>query len=101
MQAIKNLVLTTPGEKPFLPGFGGGITEFLFENLTPEAVASLSTRIEYALSLYEPRVIFQSIEIDESRMDSNNVILNLNYRLVGEPDGAQTRSAQIELIRAI
>ena len=101
VQSIKNLVLTSLGEKPFIPGFGGGVADFLFENITPETVADLSNNVEYALKLYEPRVVFEGIEIDESKMDTGNVFLNLKYRLVGEPSGAQTRSAEIELVRAI
>ena len=101
VQAIKNLVLTSPGEKPFLPSFGGGVTNFLFENISPETVSELSRNIEYALKLYEPRVVFDSLEINESKMDSNNVFIDLKYQLVGEPTGTQTRSATIELVRAI
>ena len=32
-QSVKNIVLTNPGEKPFRPFYGAGLTQFLFENV--------------------------------------------------------------------
>ena len=33
LQALQNLLLTRPGEKPFIPDFGTNIVDMLFENL--------------------------------------------------------------------
>ena len=33
INAVKHLILTTPGERPFQPNLGTGIRKLLFENL--------------------------------------------------------------------
>ena len=98
-QAVRNLILTTPGEKPFLPDFGGGVVNLLFDTLTPEIVASINSSIRYSLEVYEPRVIFDEVIFDESKLDSNNLLLEIRYFLRNDP--ATVQSVTIEIERAI
>ena len=98
-QAVRNIILTSPGEKPFLPDFGGGVTELLFDNLTPNIVAAINANIKYSLDVYEPRVIFDEVIFDESKMDSNNLLLEIRYFLKNDP--ATIQSVAIEIERAI
>jgi|TARA_R100000388_G_scaffold27500_1_gene21440 phage baseplate assembly protein W len=99
VQSIKNLVLTNPGEKPFEPGFGGGLSSLLFETLTPEVIGRVNSLVRYNLTLYEPRVEFESLEIDDSKIDSNNVFINLSYRILENRE--IVRTVQIQVERAI
>ena len=98
-QAVRNLILTTPGEKPFLPDFGGGVVNLLFDTLTPETVASINSSIRYSLEVYEPRVTFDEVIFDESKLDSNNLLLEIRYFLRNDP--ATVQSVTIEIERAI
>ena len=98
-QAVRNLILTTPGEKPFLPDFGGGVVNLLFDTLTPETVAAINSSIRYSLEVYEPRVIFDEVIFDESKLDSNNLLLEIRYFLRNDP--ATVQSVTIEIERAI
>jgi phage baseplate assembly protein W len=98
-QAVRNLILTTPGEKPFLPDFGGGVVNLLFDTITPETVASINSSIRYSLEVYEPRVIFDEVIFDESKLDSNNLMLEIRYFLRNDP--ATVQSVAIEIERAI
>ena len=98
-QAVRNLILTTPGEKPFLPDFGGGVVDLLFDTLTPETVAAINSSIRYSLEVYEPRVIFDEVIFDESKLDSNNLFLEIRYFLRNDP--ATVQSVTIEIERAI
>ena len=41
-QAVKNLILTVPGEKPFQPNVGSRISELLFEPLDPFTADSIA-----------------------------------------------------------
>jgi phage baseplate assembly protein W len=75
VQSIKNLMLTAPGEKPFEPGFGGGLSSLLFETMTPEVIGRVNSLVRYNLTVYEPRVEFESLEIDDSKIESNNVFI--------------------------
>ena len=75
------------------------MTELLFDNLTPNIVAAINANIKYSLDVYEPRVIFDEVIIDESKMDSNNLLLEIRYFLRNDP--ATIQSVAIEIERAI
>ena len=44
-QAVKNLILTVPGEKPFQPNVGSRISELLFEPLDPFTADSIKEEV--------------------------------------------------------
>ena len=62
-QNIKNVILTSPGERVMIPDFGVGIRRFLFENDTPEASAELRSRILTQLATYMPSVVVKELEV--------------------------------------
>ena len=62
-QNIKNVILTSPGERVMLPEFGVGIRRFLFENDTPEAIAELRSTIVRQLETYMPAVVIKELEV--------------------------------------
>ncbi len=62
-QNIKNVILTSPGERVMIPDFGVGIRRFLFENDTPEASAELRSRIVTQLATYMPSVVVKELEV--------------------------------------
>ena len=55
-RAVRNIILTTPGEKFFDPDFGSNINEILFENVSEITADSIKEEIENSLQNYEPRV---------------------------------------------
>ena len=102
LQALQNLLLTRPGEKPFIPNFGTNIVDMLFENLnSPLTLATLNDLISYSINEYEPRIIFIGADIDSTKIDSNNIFLDIEYSMVGEPEGeGRARTVTVQLIRA-
>lgn len=54
-QAIRNLLLTDSGERPFQPNLGGNIRAMLFDNMTPQTIVSVRERIKETIEAYEPR----------------------------------------------
>tara|TARA_B100000902_G_C27295683_1_gene909751 strand:- start:1941 stop:2324 length:384 start_codon:yes stop_codon:yes gene_type:complete len=62
-QNIKNVILTSPGERVMIPDFGVGIRRFLFENDTPESIAELRSRIVTQLATYMPSVVIRELEV--------------------------------------
>tara|TARA_Y100001937_G_scaffold128474_1_gene205301 strand:- start:742 stop:1170 length:429 start_codon:yes stop_codon:yes gene_type:complete len=102
-QSIKNIVLTSVGEKPFNRSFGGNLVDLLFDNVADDKVLSgLFNQIQYTLQVHEPRVVLDNIDVDTSNMDRNMLSLDLGYILAGEPKGetGTIRSLTIELRRA-
>ena len=54
-RAVRNLVLTDPGEKLFRPYLATGVKESMFENLGPDTDYIMKSKIESIIRNYEPR----------------------------------------------
>mgnify|MGYP003145831788 FL=1 len=74
----------------------------LFENLnSPLTSANLNDIMRYAIQEYEPRIDFLGVDIDSTKIDSNNIFLDIEYSMVGEPEGeGRARTVTVQLIRA-
>lgn len=77
-QAIKNLILTDPGERLMQPYIGGGIRQLLFENLTPGTLKLIEDRIITTIETYEPRA--ELIDVTASSIiDDNKVSIVVRF----------------------
>lgn len=86
-QAIRNLFLTNPFEKPFDPHYGLGVEKMLFElaDLSDGLLANtLSRKIREMIYNYEPRVIIDNLTVSP-RMDANTVDIALTYHTAVAP----------------
>ena len=83
-QAIKNLVLTTPGEKPFQPLVGSKVTDLLFEPLDAFTADTIRDEIINTINQYEPRVELNSVVVTPFEA-SNKLNIAIEYRVVGLP----------------
>ena len=83
-QAIKNLILTVPGEKPFSPLVGSRVYELLFEPLDPFTLDSIYEEIINTINNHEPRV--ELINVDLTPYYENNKIhVTVEYQVIGVP----------------
>lgn len=82
--AVKNIVLTKPGEKLFEPNFGSRVTDLLFEPFDVIVQDQMKTEIRGALSLYEPRIEVQNVNVN-SLESSYDLEVTIEYRIIGEP----------------
>ncbi len=81
-ELIQVVLLTQPGERLMLSGFGGKLRSFLFE---PNSVATrqrIQEEIESTLSLWEPRITVQSVSVDPDSDDPRAAVATLQYQLV-------------------
>ena len=83
-QSVKNIVLTTPGEKPFQPNFGSNVSQMLFEPLDPFLVDSIHSEILNTLQQHEPRIKITSLE-GVPDYDDNAITVDLEYQIIGLP----------------
>lgn len=83
-QAVKNLVLTEPGEKLFNPNFGSKVAKLLFEPLDPFLVDSLQSEILNTIKNYEKRVTVTNLEC-QPNYDDNSIEVTLEYQIIGLP----------------
>ena len=81
-RAVRNIVLTTPGEKFFDPDFGSSISEILFENVDDITAVSIEDEIKSCLDNYEPRVELIDVNVD-ANFDENQFDVIITYRIVG------------------
>lgn len=79
--SVKNIILTGNYERPFQPEFGGGITNFLFENLDEPTLYVAEYKLSTAIELYEPRVIVESISFAEDTLDKNAIAITVIIRI--------------------
>ena len=83
-QAIKNVILTTPGEKPFNPTVGCRVREMLFEPLDAFVADAIQDEIINTINQFEPRVELSDVAV-RSFPDGNKLSVTIQYRIVGIP----------------
>ena len=81
-RAVRNIVLTTSGEKFFDPDFGSSVGEILFENVDEITAISIEDEIKSSLRNYEPRVELIDVNV-EPNFDENQFDVTISYRIVG------------------
>ena len=81
-EAIKNNIinyfLTNPGERPANPLFGGGLRNFIFEQISFENLDFLKEDINTKLQQFFPDVVINEVEVIGNE-DRNEVVVNLQY----------------------
>lgn len=81
-QAVKTILQTNFGEKPFQPYFGANIRELLFENVTETTMSiTLARNIRFAIEKYEPRAVVEDVEILDLS-DRNSVYARITFRVI-------------------
>lgn len=81
-RAIRNLILTVPGEKPFLPDCGCHVTRLLFENVSDRTANQIRLEIERTIKTYEPRVKLQAVDV-RANIDSYEFDVIIRYYVIG------------------
>jgi len=90
-QTIKNIVLTSQGEKLFVPGFGGNANDLMYSNSNVLDLENKKIFFLAALETYEPRATITNINIVDSTL--GYWLVNIEYYLKLSPD--ITRFVQI------
>lgn len=77
-QNLKNLILTSPGERIMDSNFGVGLRRYLFENNTPVLRQKLENRIIEQVERYMPFVNITELNILYS--DNNPSVMDIKLR---------------------
>ena len=83
--ALKNIIMTRKGERPFFPEFGCNVMGLLFENYNQFTEKTLETEVRTAIENFEPRVSLLRLVIDGDP-DSNKVSLILYFTILNRPE---------------
>ena len=85
VQAIRNLLLTQKGERPFQPDLGSNIYRILFEPLDFVSGALIKQAIFDTLKRYEPRIRVDTVIVNPD-FDNSGYEVELSYTIVGRDD---------------
>jgi len=95
-QAVKNLLLTNPGEKPFNPYFGGGLNGLLFELANDQSNFLLTEYITSAIENFEPRAKLLSI-VPNITPDNNTARVKVVFQIVNTLETVTLETTVIRL----
>tara|TARA_B100000073_G_scaffold155271_2_gene128265 strand:- start:10344 stop:10745 length:402 start_codon:yes stop_codon:yes gene_type:complete len=97
-RAIRNLILTVPGDKPFQPDLGSEVYESLFDQLDQITATSIQSQIENTIIKYEPRVKLISVDV-KSNIPDNAFDVLITYEVIGVELPTQQIRFALELTR--
>lgn len=83
MQSLRVLFMTEPGERIMRESYGGGMHDFIFENITGELLASIHNRIEESILRYEPRALLKDVIIQPDTQDASRLRVQIIVYLSG------------------
>ena len=97
-RSVRNLILTTQGERPFQPVLGSNVNNLLFDNMDKLTAAALKEEIRNTIENYEPRVEIEDIIVDPN-FENNEFNVTIQYYIVGIDVPEQELSFVLESTR--
>jgi len=76
-----NFFLTNPGERYLNPEFGGGLRQFIFEQMSNNTIQTLNEDVSEKLSESFPNVNVEKLDILRED-DNNTIIVSLTYSII-------------------
>ena len=81
-RSIRNLVLTTPGERFFNEDLGSRVSEVLFDNLDEISASSIRDEVEETIIKFEPRVKLKDVLV-KPNYDNHEFDVTVIYDVIG------------------
>ena len=86
---VIQLILTNPGERPFLPEFGGGARRLVFEGADEATAAMAKAMVSQSLSVWlDHRVTVEDLIVEAG---DGTIDVDLKYRIAGTEDQRRIR----------
>lgn len=80
-EAVCIILGTNPGERVMRPEFGAGLRDFLFAPVTTTTMERIRTRVEEALSDWEPRIDVEEVKVEAASSQRSQIDILLRYRV--------------------
>ena len=97
-RSIRNLILTTPGERPFNPELGSQVSQLLFEPIDDITTEALKEQIENTVNNFEPRVRLRQVVV-KPNFDADEYDISIRYDIVGIEANSQQLSFALQQTR--
>ena len=81
-RSIRNLVLTTPGERFFNEDLGSSVNEVLFDTIDDISAAAIRDEIEQTIIRFEPRVKLEDVKV-KGDFDNHQFDVTITYDIIG------------------
>ena len=81
-RSIRNLALTSPGERFFNPKLGSEVNEILFDTVDDISAAVIRDEIEQTIIKFEPRVKLEDVKV-KGDFDNNQFDVTITYDVIG------------------
>ena len=81
-RAVRNLVLTTPGERFFNESLGSEVSQVLFDTLDDISAAVIRDEIEQTIIRFEPRVKLEDVKV-KGDFDNHKFDVTITYDIIG------------------
>ena len=81
-RSIRNLVLTTPGERFFNENLGSSVSEVLFDTIDDISAAAIRDEIEQTIIRFEPRVKLEDVKV-KGDFDNHQFDVTITYDIIG------------------
>ena len=96
-QSVKNLVLTSQGERPFNPLLGSNIRALLFEPVDDFTAFDIDEQVRQTIKNHEPRVRVLDVDVI-AEADNNRFKLSIDFQMITNLDTGNV-SFYLERIR--
>ena len=94
---IRNLLLTSKGERVFQPNFGSNLKSLLFEQITPSSLNELDNDVRQSISTWLPYVNINDLVIVQNETNENQVMITLEFSTTLEPNTLDTISFNFDV----
>ena len=83
---IKNLLLTSKGERVMQPDFGSRLRDLLFEQYTEDLSEKIKEEIQEAMSTWLPYIDIAKVDIIQDETNPNQTKVDLDFSLNYDPN---------------
>jgi Bacteriophage baseplate protein W len=78
-EAIRMILMTSPGERPMRPEFGCRIHDFIFAPVDPTTAGQISYEVRRSLRRWEPRINVHGVEVLFDAKDPSILYIDIQY----------------------
>lgn len=81
-ESLTILLSTNPGERVMHPKFGCGLKTMVFREINLASVSQIKELIKRAVLFFEPRIVLETIKIDEDNALEGRLLIELVYTVI-------------------
>lgn len=85
-QAMRLVLSTFPGERPYRPEFGSRLRGYVFEGASVDVLGRIAAEVRASLVRWEPRVTVDDVTVYPDRSDESLLHIDITYTAKGEND---------------